>query len=177
MGSDKSTLRSIAEISSAAVVVISLVFVGFEVRESARQTELNTRAIQVSSYQDLISQITEVGSTIAFAIESTPGKNLYDAAAAGPNRIGLDDLALELEATWAEDDLPSEEYRRLIDLYIILTRHSDLAFYQYELGMLSEERLNSALAQFAGVICSPRYHVFWTRLRGAFWGFPFREPL
>ena len=46
-----------AEIASAAAVVISLIFVGLEVRESARQTELNTQSLQLSAYQDLIGQI------------------------------------------------------------------------------------------------------------------------
>ena len=49
-----------AGIASAAAVVLSLVFVALEVRESSRQTELNTQSLQVSAYQDLIAQIADV---------------------------------------------------------------------------------------------------------------------
>ncbi len=52
------------QIASAAVVVLSLVFVGLEVRESARQTEVNTQSLQVSAYQDLIAQIQLINLTL-----------------------------------------------------------------------------------------------------------------
>ena len=50
------------EIISAVAVVVSLVFVGFEIRNSTEQTEQNTRALQVSAYQDLINRIVDMNA-------------------------------------------------------------------------------------------------------------------
>lgn len=36
-------------------IVASLIFVGLETRHSAMQAELNTRALQIAAYQDLIN--------------------------------------------------------------------------------------------------------------------------
>ncbi len=47
----------LAKTVSALAVIISMIFVGFEVRESAKQTALNSQSIQVNTYQDLIAQI------------------------------------------------------------------------------------------------------------------------
>ena len=48
----------IAEIASAVAVVISLVFVGLEIRNSAEQSNLNTQALQISAYQSLMESIS-----------------------------------------------------------------------------------------------------------------------
>jgi hypothetical protein len=49
---------SIAEILGAVAIVISLVYVGQQVRESARQTELNTNAVQAATLQGMVDLST-----------------------------------------------------------------------------------------------------------------------
>ena len=41
-------------------IVASLIFVGIETRHSAIQAELNTRALQIAAYRDLIDNIAEI---------------------------------------------------------------------------------------------------------------------
>lgn len=50
--------RVFAEVASAAAVALTLVFVGLQLRETSRQTALNTASLQVSAYQDLNAQIS-----------------------------------------------------------------------------------------------------------------------
>ena len=133
--------RRLVEIASAVAVVISLIFVGLEVRESARQTALNTQSLQVSTYQDLIAQIGDVN---ALMLENPEIRQR---------------IAEGAESSW--DELSADEQSELRAFFFLLLRHGDLAFYQYQLGMLTEERLESALGILGGQICSPRFHGFW----------------
>ena len=47
----------IAEIIGAVAIVVSLIFVGLEIRNGADQTRLNTQALQMSAYQELIGEV------------------------------------------------------------------------------------------------------------------------
>ena len=133
------------ETASAVAVVISLIFVGLEVRESARQTELNTQSLQVSAYQDLIAQINAMNILLfEFPVAGT----LFGAS--------------------SSEDLSSEEYGQLTALYLLVTRHGDLAYYQYELGMLTEARLESALGALNDWVCTPLFSEFWSNFRQNF---------
>ena len=49
-----------AEIVSAIAVVAGLLFVGLQIRQSTEQAALNTRALEVSAYQDLIGQLIDI---------------------------------------------------------------------------------------------------------------------
>ncbi len=136
------------QIASAAVVVLSLVFVGLEVRESARQTEVNTQSLQVSAYQDLIAQIQLINLTLLENSEL---------------RIRLNENA---ESAWG--DLSVDDAGEFTAFFYLLLRHGDLAFYQYELGMLTEERLLSALGPLGGRLCIPLFGEFWESARENF---------
>ena len=133
--------RPVAAVASAAAVVISLIFVGLEVRESARQTEINTQSLQLNAYQDLIAQIQVVNLTL----------------------LDNSDLRIRMnensESAW--ENLSPEDAGEFTAFFYVLLRHGDLAFYQYELGMLTEERLLSALAPLGGQICRPLFGEFW----------------
>ena len=50
MESKPGNVKLLAQIASAMAVVISLVFVGLEVRETAEQTALNTVSLQVTAW-------------------------------------------------------------------------------------------------------------------------------
>ena len=60
--------KVVAEVGSALAVVLSLVFVGLEVRGTSRQTALNTESLQVAAYQDLIAQIGQFNQLMARAL-------------------------------------------------------------------------------------------------------------
>ncbi len=136
----------VAEVASAVVVVLSLTFVGLEVRESARQTELNTQSLQVSAYQDIISQISAI--------------NVLN--------IEHPELQQHIAGVSSISELAAVPQSQIGNYYFLMARHGDMAFYQYELGMLTEERLESALGILNFMICDPRYREYWTVIRGAF---------
>ena len=104
-------------------IIASLIFVGIETRNSTRQAELNTIAMEISAYQELMTNIEEIN---VLALER-------------------DDTARAFMRLWPEDvDLDLEAYRER-RLLFILFRHGDTAFFMYERGAISEERLRSAL--------------------------------
>ncbi len=129
-----------AGIASAVVVVLSLLFVGLEVRESARQTELNTQSLQVSAYQDLIAQISAINA----------------------RSMDHPEIPLLIAATSSFDDLSESEGEQVFSSLMLVARHGDMAFYQYELGMLTEARLESALGVLNVTLCYPLFSEFWS---------------
>jgi len=142
-------LKRLAEFASAGAVALSLVFVGLEVRETARQTQLNTEALHVAAYQDLVSQIAQLNEILIDPqVAALYGK--------------LDNPAL----TWA--DLTPLEQVQAERILFILVRHADMAYYQYEQGLLPEDRLMSAVAPLVVPLPAPIYRHFWDRRKGAF---------
>lgn len=130
------------ELVSALAVVLSLVFVGIEVRETARQTRLSTEALQVAAYQDLVAQIAQ-----------------FNAVLLDPELAAVYAVMVDPDATWSDLDLVQATQARRI-LFLIV-RHADMAFYQFEKGLLPEERLTSALRPFLADINKPIYREFW----------------
>ncbi len=142
-------VKLFAQIASAAAVAISLVFVGLEVKETAEQTALNTVSLQVTAYQALISQIDEWNRTVL-----------------DPE---IAELALSLDdpnGDWSQ--LSDVDQSRARSLLYLLIRHADMAFYQYERGMLPEERLESALVPFLFTISSPMGRAHWESAKANF---------
>ncbi|MEP0201828.1 MAG: hypothetical protein ABJ084_08205 [Halioglobus sp.] len=131
------------EIISALVVVISLVFVGLEIRNSTEQTEQNTRTLQVSAYQDLISRIVDL------------------------NMIAIEE-SVTIETLVAIDSPTSTETQRLNSFLWILFRHGDMAYFQYENGSISEERMLSAMNPLLLRLSDPKIRSRWNAVKGAF---------
>ncbi len=114
----------VAEIAGGIAVVLSLIFVGLEIRQSSEETLQNTRALEVSAYQDLISQI----STMNMLVISDPSfAELYDRMMLG------------------EDPQNATERRRIDAFFILSARHGDMAYRQYRAGLIDQDSLNSAL--------------------------------
>ena len=109
------------EIISAVAVVISLIFVGFEIRNSTEQTEQNTRALQVSAYQDLINRIVDM------------------------NAIDIED-GTSIESLVGLESRTAQQAQKLNPRIWINFRHGDMAYFQYESGSISEVRMLSAMA-------------------------------
>jgi hypothetical protein len=121
----KSTrLKVGVELLSAAAVVATLIFLAVEVRQNTEQAKLNTRAIEVSAYQDLIAQIAMLN---VLTIENPQ--------------------FAEVEARWGAGDTlftPAEKSQMASYIWLLF-RHGDLAFHQFELGLISRQMLQSAL--------------------------------
>ena len=139
--------KPLLELASASAVVISLVFVGIEVRQGSAETALNTRATQVSAYQDLITQISEM------------------------NLLAITDPEwgiLQTQIGRAPESVTDEVERMKYDMYFfLLLRHGDMAYYQFQNGMMNEERLRSAMGPVRQ-LRSPLGREFWESNRAIF---------
>ena len=131
---------------SAIAVVLSLVFVGLEVRESARQTALNTQSLQAAAYQELLGRIMDMQIT---------------------NILEPDALRIRFPGE-RPSDLSPDERRQLRSLFAYRLRYGDLAFYQYELGMLSPERFESAMGPVIDNMCDELFGEAWAALKPNF---------
>jgi len=115
----KDLLESIGFIA----IIASLVFVGIESRNSTKQAALNTQALEIAAYQELMSNIDEINA-LSLQSEST---------------------AAVMSRLWPDEGDDLDAFRANRVLYILF-RHGDLAFFMYERGAIDESRLRSALA-------------------------------
>ena len=134
---------SLLEIVSAVAVVLSLVFVAFEIRNSSEQVEQNTRALQITAYQDLVGRIVEI------------------------NAIGIEE-STTIESLVEIESPTAEDIRKLNSFLWILFRHGDMAFFQYEQGAITEERLRSVMAPLNLRLKLPKVVARWQETQNAF---------
>ncbi|MEZ5518164.1 MAG: hypothetical protein R3F41_11945 [Gammaproteobacteria bacterium] len=113
-----------AEIVGGIAVVVSLAFVGLQVRQSSVESNLNTRAIEANSYQDLNSQI----AAVSFEIMTNP------------------EFAYLADKIYS-NQVPAEEPldRQVVAFFTYTSLHADTAFNQYKSGIISEDKLQSVL--------------------------------
>ena len=115
----------VAEIVGGIAVVLSLVFVGFQIQQSSEETAINTRALQATAYQNLIAQIESMNTLI---IQDPEFADLYNRMMNG------------------ESPANSVERQRIITFVTLSIRHGDLAFRQYQNELIDKESLDSVLA-------------------------------
>ena len=101
------------------------------------ELQQNTRSLEMNGYQELIGQI----NTYATLLLERP--ELSEAARSAPA------------------ELSKELAQQVSSMYYLITRQGDLAFYQYQRGILTEERLESTLGPLLDRICYPSYRDFW----------------
>ena len=133
----------ILEIISASAIVLSLIFVAVEIRNSSEQVVQNTHALQITVYQDLIGRIVEI------------------------NAIGIEE-SVTIESLFAIDSPTEKEVEKLNSFLWILFRHGDMAYFQYEQGAISEERLVSAMTPMLARLRYPVVKARWLEIEGAF---------
>lgn len=126
-------------------IIASLIFVGIETRNSTQQAMLTTQAIQISSYQELMDNIAELNASV-----------VQDAEVA----------AFLYKAYATSDELTDLERFRLSRNLFQRFRHGDIAYFQYERGVIDEARLRSALNVL--MLGHPRVQAFWNDARGSF---------
>jgi len=135
--------KDLLEAIGFVALIASLVFVGIETRNSSRQAELNTQALEIAAYQELMSNIDDLNMLM---VQS-------------PATIDV------MEGVWLDDFTNQEEFRRNRLLYILF-RHGDLAYFMYERGAIDEERLLSALRPVP--FYSEIGREFWARRKNNF---------
>ena len=116
--------KSLLESVGIVAIVASLVFVGIETRNSTRQAVLNTQALEIAAYQDLMDNIAEMNAIVVQDPELA---------------------ALMYKATRTTESLTDLEQYRYTRALFMRFRHGDMAFFQYERGAIDEARLRSAL--------------------------------
>jgi hypothetical protein len=122
-------------------VVAGIVFLAIEIQQ-------NTRSLEMNAYQDLIGQINDFAS----AIRDDPDVNI----------LANSDMPLA--------ELSAEDRQRVTAHFYLVARHGDLAYYQYEQGALSRERLDSVLGPLNNRLCNPLFRESWPNMRHNFIG-------
>ena len=123
-------------------IIGSLIFVGIESRNSTRQAALTTQALEITAYQELMTNIEEL-NTLAIQNEHA---------------------ASVLANVWDEtENLKTFGERRAL---FLLFRHGDMAYFMYERGAISEDRLRSALRPIP--LYSQLSKTFWDQYKNSF---------
>jgi hypothetical protein len=137
----------IAEIVGGIAIVVSLGVVAFQLSQSNDQEALNTSALEISAYQDLIANITDLNEMV----------------------ISNPELSVAIARAIEEPDTLSADERRMAFIYAMsLFRHGDMAYFQYERGAINEARLNSTLMILTTRLHLPFFRVFWDREKDLF---------
>ena len=134
--------KDVMEGVGVIAIIASLVFVGIETRNSTRQSALTTQALEITAYQELMTNIEEL-NILSLQSEST---------------------AVVMRSLWEPgEDL--DDFRQTRALYLLL-RHGDMAFFLYERGAIDEERLRSAIAPID--LNNPIIRDFWNARKSTF---------
>ena len=141
---DRQSWKDIAEAIGFTAVIASLVFVGIETRNSTKQSELTTQALEISAYQALMSNIDDLNLQL----------------------IENPSMAPVMERVWGDGDGNDSELFQLNRALYILFRHGDLAYFMYERGAIDDVRLESALAPVP--VWTEAGRDFWAERKGSF---------
>ena len=115
-------------------VVAGIVILAIEIQQ-------NTRSLEVGAYQELIGQI---GDFIEMQSREP-------------------EVALMARATTSLSDLTGEEGVKVGAYFYTVARLGDLAYYQYQRGLLSTERLESVVGPLNDRVCLPFFRQFWAQ--------------
>lgn len=132
----------IAEIVGGIAIVVSLIFVGFEVRQ-------NTQATQIAAYQQLINGISEFNTQTL----------------ANPE---LRAVRIKLDAGTRIEELNPDE-QQVINAFLYLAyRNGDMAYMQYRSGIIGEERLISGMGILVNLLELPTVQMHWNQRKSGF---------
>lgn len=125
MGSDRLQKWALgAEILGGLAVVATLIAVAIELNQGNQQQQLNTNALEIAAYQNLVGSFNNL---VSMVIEDQEFAELIS------------------KATLTPEDITEAERARVSYFYGMAIRHGDMAYFQYEQGALSQERLESML--------------------------------
>ena len=139
----------VAELTGGFAVVVSLVFVGYQIQQSNEQAALNTTALQVTAYQQLIDGISD------FNIQTIQNPELRS-------------VRMSVEAGADFEDLTLEE-REIFNAFLYLAyRNGDLAYLQFQKGIIDEERLRSGMGLLVNYLRIPTVRQHWDEAKNGF---------
>ena len=135
-----------AEILSAVAVVVSLGFVGYQLQQSNEQAALNTQTLQLAAYQQLVDRISDFN----LATIQNP------------------DLRAAREKLESGAELNTDE-ASIINAFLYLAyRNGDLAYLQYQQGIIDEQRLRSGFGLLFDYLHYPFVQAHWERAQRGF---------
>jgi hypothetical protein len=117
-------LKDLIEATGFIAIIASLVFVGIETRNSTKQAILNTQALEIAAYQELMNNMADMNTLV-----------VQDPEVA----------ALMFKAYRTSEELTDLEQFRFNRACFLRFRHGDMAFFQYQRGAIDEARLRSTL--------------------------------
>ncbi|MEE8575748.1 MAG: hypothetical protein V3T31_00700 [candidate division Zixibacteria bacterium] len=135
-----------AEILSAVAVVISLGFVGYQLQQSNEQAALNTQALERAAYQQLIDRISEFNLTTIQSPELRSARQKVESGV----------------------ELTTDETSVINAFLFLAYRNGDLAYLQYQQGIIDEQRLLSGLGLLINYLYYPWVQAHWERLQVGF---------
>ena len=140
---DREQRKELLEGIGFLAIIGSLIFVGIETKNSSEQTAVNTRALEIAAYQELMSNISEAN---AMSIMS--------------------DEAAAVFATMRERPEPDLHVHRVTSAFFQQFRHGDIAYFMYERGAIDENRLRSSLRPIP--LYGEAGRSFWEQNKGNF---------
>ena len=126
----------IAEIIGGVGIIASLIFVGIQLNQSVEETALNTRQMQSDAYAELVNNI----NAFSYMVIENPE---------------ILDVVMKVESNQA---LTEKENRMIVTMARALTQTANLAWKQYESGIITERDLLMAITPFRSNIT--RYTAF-----------------
>ena len=135
--------KDLLEVVGFLAIIGSLIFVGIETKNSSEQTEVNTRALEIAAYQELMSNISEAN---ALSIMSDEAATVFATM-----------------RDWPESDL---HVHRVTSALYQQFRHGDIAYFMYERGAIDEDRLRSSLRPIP--LYGETGRSFWEQYKGNF---------
>lgn len=139
----------LAEVLGGIAVVISLIFVGLQVQQSNEQAALNTNALRLTAYAQLIDGISD------FNIQTLQNAELRA-------------VRNKLEAGAQIDELDPDE-QQIINAFLYLAyRNGDLAYMQYSQNIIDEERLLSGMGLLVSYLAMPTVKAHWDQAKQGF---------
>ena len=115
-------LGNFGEFFGAIAVVATLIYLAMQIRQNTRQIEFDVRTSEVTAYQEMTRRIVDVRHALM----------TDQFLSATLNKVARDD-----------EELNSEERRSYSTYLLSMLSNADAAFFQYERGLLSRERINS----------------------------------
>ncbi len=136
----------IGEISGAIAVVVSLGFVGYQLQQSNEQAAVSTRALERAAYQQLIEGISELNLA---TIQSPELRDAREKLSSGA-------------------ELTTDEASVLNAFLYLAYRNGDLAYLQYQQGIIDEQRLLSGLGLLINYLHIPLVQAHWEAAQEGF---------
>lgn len=134
-------LGAIGDFVGGIAVVVSLIYVGFQIRQNSRHIEQNSRQIQASSYHATNDAFYR---WFSFLAENADLASLWRRALAGAA-------------------LKDEEITRVHSLLAMIFLSFENFFEQYRLGAVTRNTLEVSRADISDLLSQPVVQVWWQR--------------